>query len=101
MTRLSCEHGAFEITSLPGQSQVAVCHGFVVPEDRRRKGHAHALKSIQAAELGRLHYDFAVCTVAAGNLAQKAVLAKAGWKPLAKFRNSRSCETTELWGTEA
>jgi hypothetical protein len=82
MSRFSSMYGAYEIDSLPGQCQVAVCHSLVVPEEHR----------------DILHYDFAVCTVAAGNAPQKRILAKAGWRCLATFRNRRSCETTELWG---
>lgn len=98
MARYSNAFGAFEIDSLPGQSQVAVCHSFVVPEDRRGKGHGHQLKSLQEIELDIQHYDMAICTVAAGNTRQKRVLTKAGWQCLTSFRNRRSSETTELWG---
>ena len=34
----------------------------------------------------------------AGNAAQQRVLEAAGWKKLAEFENTRSGETTELWG---
>lgn len=101
MTRYATRFGAYEIDSLPGQSQVAVCHSFVVPEDRRGRGLGHLLKSQQEIDLVTQHYDFAVCTVAAGNERQKRILAKAGWMRLAAFRNRRSCETTELWGRGA
>lgn len=100
MARFSNIFGAFEIDSLPGQSQVAVCHSFVVPEEHRGKGHGHHLKAYQDAEIGIQHYDFAICTVAAGNARQKRILTVAGWRRLATFRNRRSCETTELWGRE-
>lgn len=98
MTRSYCAFGAFEIDSLPGQPQVAVCHSFVVPEGTRGNGNGHALKSLQNCVLQAAKYDFAICTVAAGNAAQKRILTKAGWVRLASFRNRRSCETTELWG---
>lgn len=97
MTRHSNLFGAFEIDSLPGQSQVAVCHSFMVPEDMRGHGHGHRLKSMQAIELDIQHYDLAICTVSAGNEKQKRILAKAGWIYLTGFRNRRSAETTELW----
>jgi len=97
MSRFSTRHGAYEISSLPGQSQVAVCHSFVVPEGLRNKGYGHALKAQQAIELDTQHYDLALCTVAADNERQKRVLAKAGWRRLTQFHNRRSCETTELW----
>lgn len=98
MTRHASTAGAFEIDSLPGQSQVAVCHGFFVRTDARGKGNAHKLKLRQNAELRLKNYDFAVCTVAAGNAAQKRVLLQAGWQKLTEFTNRRSCETTEIWG---
>jgi len=97
MTRYANPFGAFEIDSLPGQSQVAVCHSFVVPEDKRGRGYAHALKSFQEIELDINHYDLAICTVSANNAAQKRVLSAAGWRYLTHFRNCRSSETTELW----
>lgn len=98
MSRHSSAAGAFEISSLPGQSQVAVCHGFFVAAEARGKGHAHTLKARQANELRLGNYDFAVCTVAGGNAAQKRVLEHAGWRKLAEFSNRRSCEITEVWG---
>ena len=100
MARRASNLGAYEISSLPGQSQVAVTHGFVVPEGMRGQGNAHRLKEQQQRDLASQHYDFALCTVASGNTAQKRVLAKRGWKCMAMFRNRRSCETTELWGCE-
>lgn len=96
--RYTNSHGAFEISSLPGQSQIAVCHSLFIHERERGQGHAHTLKAQQRHTLSALHYDYAICTVASGNAAQKTVLEQAGWKKLAEFRNHRSCETTELWG---
>lgn len=97
MARYARAFGAYEIDSLPGQSQIAVCHSFVVPEPYRGKGNGHRLKHDQEQELDSQHYDFALCTVAAGNERQKRVLDKAGWRFLAQFHNRRSCEITELW----
>lgn len=98
MTRHAHEIGAFEIDSLHGQSQVAICHSFFVYEHARGNGKAHDLKLKQQQALDQALYDFAICTVAAGNAAQKKVLVKAGWKKLSEFPNRRSCEITELWG---
>ena len=96
--RFSNDAGGFEITSMPSQSQLALCHSFFVHSAMRGKGHGHLLKATQRATLQGLHYDYAICTVAASNAAQKAVLTQAGWKKLAEFKNHRSCEITELWG---
>lgn len=95
--RFSNSFGAFEIDSLPGQSQIAVCHGFVVPENMRGQGHGHRLKTLQEIEIDIRHYDLALCTVSSNNARQKAILTKAGWQHLTGFRNRRSSETTELW----
>ena len=86
MTRHATDYGAYEVTPLPGQPQVAVCHG------------CHMLKAHQGATLRAQLHDFAICTVASGNAAQQRVLEAAGWKKLAEFENTRSGETTELWG---
>jgi hypothetical protein len=98
--RYTNKHGAFEISSLPGQSQIAVCHSFFVHENERGHGHAHTLKAQQRHTLTGLHYDYAICTVSGGNAAQKAVLAQSGWTKLAEFPNHRSSETTEIWGAK-
>lgn len=98
MIRIGNHAGAFEISTLPGQPQVAICHSFFVAEDQRGKGLSHALKLRQAAELRSNRFDFAICTVAATNGRQKSALTRAGWQKLAEFRNSRQSETTELWG---
>lgn len=98
-SRFNHTAGAFEITSLPGQSQVAICHGFFVHSAQRGAGKAHEIKAMQRHCLQALHYDYAVCTVAADNHAQKSVLTQGGWKKLSDFRNHRSNEITELWGT--
>lgn len=90
--------GSFQIDSMPSQTQVALCHGFFVAEDHRGKGQGHALKQHQANVLRQGNYDYALCTVAGGNTAQKKVLGAAGWVRLTTFRNRRSSETTEIWG---
>lgn len=100
MTRYSSYSGtgAFEISSLPGQSQVAVTHAFVVPFGQRGLGLGHKLKAQQNTLLKELHYDYALCTVSDANVAQKRVLEKAGWQRLTAFHNSRSDEVTAIYG---
>ena len=98
MTRFATEDGAFEIDSLPSQCQVAICHGFYVKPTRRGRGTAHNLKSYQNALVRQLGYDYAICTVAAANVAQKAVLTKSGWRKLDEFFSQRQNEIIELWG---
>lgn len=98
MSRHADQTGAFSIDPLPGQCQVGICHSFFTAEQHRGQGKAKSLKAAQRKTLIALHYDYAICTVAAGNSAQKRVLEAAGWKRLDSFHNQRSCETTEIWG---
>lgn len=98
--RHATPYGFFEITPMPGQPQVAICHGLGVPERLRGQGFGHQLKAVQNSMLARQMFDYALCTVAAGNDKQRRILTRAGWKKLDSFRNTRSCEHTETWGWE-
>lgn len=100
MTRYCTAFGAYEIDSVPGQPQVAHCHSLFVKQERRGDGLGHRLKKDQNDTLAMLGYDFATCTVAAGNVAQKRILDVAGWVQLSEFNNSRTGEKTEVWGYE-
>lgn len=100
MTRFATKFGAFEIDSLPSQCQVAICHGFYVKPEYRGKGLSHDLKMYQNTCVEDLGYDYAICTVAKANAAQKAVLAKAGWRSLAVFFSKRQNEHIEVWGQD-
>lgn len=96
--RYASAAGAFEIDSVPSQPQVAHCHGFFVYQHLRGLGLAHALKADQNRMLVALGYDFATCTVCAGNAAQKRVLERAGWKKLSEFDSRKTGESVEIWG---
>lgn len=96
--RISTHHGACEIDSLPGQSQIAICHSFFIANFKRGNGKGHQLKFKQMKALYRAQYDYALCTVAGDNERQKHVLSKSRWKKLAEFANRRSGGVTEIWG---
>lgn len=98
MNRHAFTYGAFEITPLPGQPQLAHCHSFFVPIDFRGLGYGKKLKQKQMETLAREQFDYATCTVDSANHAQRAILEKAGWTRLASFTNRRNGSTTELWG---
>ena len=98
MTRYATPFGAYEIDSIPGQPQIAHCHSLFVRPENRGDGLGHLLKRHQNETLLALGYDFATCTVSAGNAAQKKVLERAGWANLSAFNNARTGETTEVWG---
>lgn len=98
--RIATKVGACQIDSLPGQSQIAICHSFFVSHGRRGLGEGGRLKKKQLKALYKANYDFALCTVAQGNCAQKKILKKQGWAMLTIFWNTRSSEITEIWGYE-
>jgi GNAT superfamily N-acetyltransferase len=100
MSRHVDQSGAFEIASMPGQPNLACCHSFFVIEQQRGHGKGKALKEAQRRTLRALHYDFAINTVSAKNIAMKRVLEAAGWVKLSEFYNKRLSETTEIWGVE-
>ena len=98
MKRHATKHGAFHIDALHGQPQIAHCHGFFVPVTLRGNGFGHQLKTAQMQTLVEQRYDYAICTVDAGNIAQKSVLTNAGWQRIADFPNSKTGGQTEIWG---
>jgi len=100
MSRYATEFGAYEIDSMPGQVQVALCHGFYINRFDRGRGLGHMQKLHQNEMLSQLGYNYAICTVAHDNLAQKKILDRAGWKQLSPFKNTRLGGSTELWGFE-
>ena len=100
MTRHANIYGCYEIDSIPGQPQIAHCHSFFVPIDRRGLKLGHALKEHQVKTLAAELYDYATATVDSGNEAQKRVLEKAGFRRLDTFTNSKTGGTTELWGRQ-
>lgn len=100
MTRYATAVGAYEITSVPGQGQLAHCHGLFIKPEKRGQGFAHKLKRDQMGMLQYLGYDYAQCTVDASNAAQIKVLEQAGWELLTEFHNSRTGGRTQIWGKE-
>lgn len=100
MDRYSGSNGAFYVSPLPGNSQVAVTHGTFVPKRLRRKGKGHELKMQQLIALEKDQYNYTLCTVRADNEAQRRVLKKAGYRLLDSFTSHQTDALTELWGRE-
>ena len=96
--RHKLEFGAFEIDSLPGNSQIAMCHHFMVLNQYRGKGRGRELKEYQEQVLEQMHYGYAIATVAAHNIPQIKIMEATGWKRLDTFYNVRHGEMTIIWG---
>lgn len=100
MTRYAYDYGAFCIDAIPNQPQVAHCHSFFVPKEKRGQGLGKLLKAKQCDVLRELGYNFATCTTAGDNDRQHAVLQNCGWMKLGSFDNTLTGGTTLLWGWE-
>lgn len=94
------DYGAFEIDPLPGNSQVAICHHFLVLKKHRGKGLGHDLKAWQEEVLNKHHYGYAIATVAANNEPQIKCMEASGWRLLDTFWNERHGEMTTIWGKQ-
>lgn len=98
MTRHINPEGFYTLEAMPAQSQLALCHSFFVPVERRGKRLGHRLKANQMETIDAEGYDYAICTVDGKNEAQKQILLKAGWQRIASFPNSKTGGSTEIWG---
>ncbi len=92
------EHGAGEISPLPGCGQVAVSHAAFVFPEYRGKGKGRAQHRARLATMKKMGYDYALCTVVKGNARQEAILNTEGWAELAIFDSSYTGNTVILYG---
>ena len=95
--RYNLREGGFEVTSLPGNLQVAICHAFYIAPRHRGGGAGKKLKSYQNDFLKVMGYDYAVCTVRTDNIKQRNVLQSQGWKRIYGFYDHRQDVVVELW----
>lgn len=100
MTRYACEFGVFCIDAIPNQPQVAHCHSFFVPANKRGNGYGTFLKEFQNKLLSDLCFDYATCTTAESNFRQHSVLRNCGWRIISSFHNRNTDEKTIIWGYE-
>ncbi len=95
--RHATDNGFFEVVPMPAQPQLAICHGFGVPETMRGQGRGHALKREQIELLRQQRYDAAICTVRDDNAAQHHILIDAGYQRIGGFRDSRQACDVGIW----
>ena len=100
MDRFSSTNGAFCISPLPGNGQVAVTHNAFIKRGHRGQGKGHDLKLQQLILLEKEHYNYTICTVRADNEPQRKVLIKHGYKLLDSFISEQTDARTELWGRQ-
>lgn len=88
-----------EVDTLPGCSQVAVSHGVFTPAHLRGKGNATKANLARTVIMkSYFGYDYALCTVAADNVAQIKIMEKNAWKRLDTFPSSKTNHEVHLYG---
>ena len=95
--RFANEFGACEVTTLPGCPQVAVSHSVFVRPEHRGKGHGSGNHLARLKRYKELHYDCVICTVAATNVREQAILKKNGWKCLSEFHSTNTGHGVQIW----
>lgn len=95
--RFNFTYGGFDIDTMPGQPQVALCHSFFVRPGYRGLGCGKELKKDQAEELKKLGYDLAIATVAGDNERMKRIMETSGWKLKEGFLNTRAGGHTHVY----
>ena len=86
-----------EISSCPGNSQIAVSHG--VFNTNKGNGAATQANAERLAHLKEvLGYDYALCTVCEDNDAQLHILYQNQWEYLDSFKSSKTGNTVLIYG---
>jgi hypothetical protein len=96
--RFSNEYGVCEITTLPGSPQVAVSHAVFIFPEHRGTGKGALNHTLRLNRLKDLGYNYVICTVADGNLAEEHLLEKNGWTRLSDFNSSQTKHKVALYG---
>jgi GNAT superfamily N-acetyltransferase len=90
--------GFYELNPFPGCNQIVVSnHSWVAPE-HRGKGLGTVIHKERLDVMKVLGYDYAICTVKLGNVAQINILNKNGWKCLDEFLNRETGNTVLVFG---
>lgn len=95
--RYTTTYGVYHITPKPEMPQVAICHSFYVMADVRGIGHGHKLMDSMMWNLEMEHFDYAMLTTAADNLAMQAILVRAGWTLSSTFFNRKTGLPHQVW----
>lgn len=96
--RFATDKSARNLDALPGCNQVCVSHGAFMFKGTRGQGHGTQEQKYALNMMKDLHYDYALCTVRATNVAQRAIMEKNGWSTLDQFKSSYSDEYIILYG---
>lgn len=72
--------GFYFISNFPGNNELAVTHNVYIDPLYRGKGAGQKQHLERLAKIQEMGYVAAVCTVNAGNVVEKHILVKNGWK---------------------
>lgn len=96
MARYGDGISSFSLTELPGCTQVCVSHGCFVQLGKRGKGVGQREHKARLAEMRRLGYDSAICTVRKDNATERHILHKFGWREVDSFTSTKNGGTILL-----
>lgn len=98
--RFSNEFGFCDLNPFPGCNSLVISnHAFIYKKHRGqgRGDNNHKLRLKRAKEMG---YSAMVCTVAANNGPQLAIMKKNDWKKVFEFYSQETEHYVEMWAKE-
>lgn len=94
--RLSTEKCVYELSDLPGCSQIAVSHSMFMRPEHRNKGHGAEELAAREQMAKTLGYDCILATVDATNEPELKLLRRAGWHILTSFKSQKTGHNVHL-----
>jgi RimJ/RimL family protein N-acetyltransferase len=95
--RYATPNGSYQLSELPGCSQVVVSHGAWVLPHLRNKGIGSSEHEARLAKMQEMNFDVGLCTVDAANVPQIAILKKYHWQCVFEFPSSKTGNTVQIW----
>lgn len=94
---VSAPYGVFELTTLPGCSQVVVSHDMYLSTKHRGKGLAKEFAEHRYHCARYQNYDAMICTVDTANIPQIKTLEATGWQFANRFVSSKTGHTVAIY----
>lgn len=89
--------GSSMVSMFPETSDVCISHGVWIPHVERGKGVGDAQHKLRLEWMKKQGFKLAICTVAADNDAELAILNKNGWLCVSIFKSSYENHMTCLY----
>lgn len=86
------------LSTMPGCPQIAISHNAGTKKEIRGTGRGQEAQSERMDIAKKLGYDYIIATVAGGNLAQRAIMSKNGWREFDTFTSSHTGNVIIIYG---